>query len=406
MKLKLSHILICLIAIIGIQCASSPEISEWRGPNRDGIYPDTNLLKEWPENGPELLWKYKELGMGYSSPVIMSDKIYITGTIDTVSYLFTFDQDGNLLWKKSYGRDWTDTYPGARPTPTIVGNKGYVLSGLGVLYCFSSENGEIIWQKDMFTEYDGRNIQHGIMENLIVDGDKLYVTPGGEDANVIALNRHNGDLIWKSKGNGKKSAYCTPLLVEQGGNKYYITMTVKTLMAINVENGEMAWHYELLNHYAVHANTPIYRDGYLFVINGWKAGCVMLKLSDDGKTYEEIWKSSLLDDTSGHAVLVGDNLYGAGETSMHLHCLDWFTGEEKYSSKMFAPGTTIYADGLLYCYTYDGDFGLIEPKDTNFELKSSFKIPGKMHFSHPVINDGRLFIRNHNNLWVYDISDS
>lgn len=387
---------------------TTEEFSQWRGPNRDGIYPEQNLLKQWPENGPEVIWEYNGLGGGYASVAVTENGIYTAGTTDSITSLFAFDLDGNQLWKKSIGPEWTKTFPGIRSTPLIIGNKGYIVNGLGELFCFTTLTGDIIWSMHILEEFHASNIQHGINENLLADGDRLFCTPGGPDSNIVALNRHTGELIWTSKGSGEKSAYCSPKLIEVGGTKFLITMTYKSLVSVNAENGEVAWVKPLEgDEYGIHAQTPIYRDGYLFVQDGYEIGCFMLKLSEDGYGYEEVWKNKLLDETNGHAVVIGDKIFGAGETKKQFVCLDWKTGELLYMTKDISEGTVIAADGMLYCATYAGQLSLVKPGEESFEIVSAITLPGddNEHISHPVIKNGRLYIRHRDVLRVYDIAD-
>jgi len=299
-----------------VQEIDTPEvISQWRGPNRDGIYPEKNLLTAWPENGPEMIWEFNELGIGFSSAAVTDNRIYTAGTHDSISFLYAIDHASNLIWKTELGPEWMTTFPGIRSTPLIYGDKGYIVNGLGILFCFNTETGGIAWKKDLLNEFHASNIQHGINENLLIDGDKLFCTPGGPDTNIVALNRITGELIWTSKGSGEKSAYCSPKLIEVGGNKFFITMTYKSLVSVNAENGEVAWVKPLEGEeYGIHAQTPIYRDGYLFAQDGYEIGCFMLKLSEDGYGYEEVWKNKILDETNGHAVVFGNKIFGAGET--------------------------------------------------------------------------------------------
>ncbi|MFC2117722.1 PQQ-binding-like beta-propeller repeat protein [Bacteroidota bacterium] len=384
----------------------SQEIVQWRGPDRNGIFPEKNLLKEWPENGPEILWRFDELGLGYSSAAVTANMVLITGTVDSISYIFSFDHDGKLQWKKEYGQEFKNQFPGARATPLIFEGRGYVLTSLGLLHCFNIDNGDFFWSKNLFKDLKGKNNMYGITENLLMDGNILYCTPGGPDDNVVALNRITGEVLWKSKGKGEVSAYCSPLLIERGGKKFFINMTAKSVIAINTENGELAWSYDLFNKQFVHANTPIYRDGFLFVMDGFEAGSIMLKISEDGNSVKEVWKTKLLDETNGNAVLIGNNLYCPAESKKKICCVDWETGVIKYAARMFSPGTVISADGLLYCYTYDGDLGIVEPTENGFVEISSIKYPKltELHIAHPVIKDGRLYVRFKNTLLVYSIS--
>jgi outer membrane protein assembly factor BamB len=402
----LSLAIIFLLPLL-IQCQQAPKQAQWRGPERNGIYPAKNLLTQWPEGGPELKWKFEGLGDGYSSAAVVEDRVYTTGAPDSIGYIYSFDLDGKLLWKKQYGPEWTTNFPGPRSTPVFYDGLGYVISGLGVVYCFDAENGNMVWTRDVFEMMDKKNIVYGITENLVVDGETIYCTPGGAEANVIAMNRMNGDILWKSKGNGEKSAYCSPILIERGGKKFFITSTAASVISIDTENGALAWKYDLKPKQVVHGNMPLYRDGYLFVMDGFEAGSLMLKVAEDGYSVSEVWKSDLLDETCGHSVLIGDNIYVSAESKEKFCCVDWNTGEIKYSIKRFSPGTVIAADGMLYCCSYFGDFGLVKPTTNGFEVKGEFKLKKKrnLHISHPVIKDGRMYVRYANQLLVYSIAN-
>lgn len=405
--MKLINILLITFSFVFlIQCKNAPQQSEWRGPHRNGIFFETNLLKVWPENGPELLWKFEELGLGYSSASVTDEKVYITGTIDSMSYIFSFDLSGNLIWKKEYGREWSDNFPGGRSTPQIYDGKGYLLSGLGKLICFDAEKGDFIWTKDLFSDFDGQNVFYGITENLLIDGDKLICTPGGLDANVIALNKDSGDLIWKSAGVGEKSAYCSPVIITHEEKKYLITNTAKSLISIDPDDGKLIWSHELEYPHGIHGNTPIYKDGYVFTMNGWGFGSLMLKIKDNGQAVEEVWTSGLFDLEHGDAVLIDENLFGTDYTTKSFSCVDMKTGEVKKTLKDLAPGTVIAADGMIYCYSYSGELALIQPMVNGFEVVSRFNVPGvkKDHLAHPVIKDGKMFIRYANGVYVYSIS--
>jgi outer membrane protein assembly factor BamB len=396
-----------LFALIVVSCTnSSPEISQWRGPNRDGIYTETGLLTEWPENGPELLWKFSELGLGFSSPAIVGDEMFINGTLDSISYLFNLDLKGNLKWKKSYGREWMSSYPGVRSSPVIVGEYVYVLSGLGGLYCLNKKDCSLVWDTDLKEKYGAQKTRYGISESLIIDEDILYCTPGGKEQNVIALNRFTGELVWTNKGKGEKSAYCNPLLVTIDGEKFFITMTDKSVLSIKAKTGELAWTHPLEGiKNGAHVATPYYRDGYLFLMDGFEIGVVMLKIAEDGQSATQLWKNELMDETNGHSVVIGNNIYGSAESKKKLICIDWFTGEVKFEIRKFAPSTVIYADGHIYAYTYTGQVGLVQPTENEFIDKGSFKLEkrSELHIMHPVIHNGVLYIRYVNDLMAFNI---
>lgn len=400
-----------LLFIFLIQPLFSQEVSQWRGPNRDGIYPEKDLLTEWPKEGPKLLWKYEGLGIGYATVSVTSDIVLTAGTIDSINYIFSFDINGNLLWKKNVGPAWMVNYPGVRSTPLIYNKFGYYLNSSGKLFCFNLSNGDTKWSINVFKDFDGKNNTWGITENLLIDGDVLFCTPGGAEANVIALNRITGDLIWKSKGNGNLSAYCSPKLIEFSGKKFMITMTSESIISINIENGDLAWKYPILNRGDGHANVPICRNDSLFFIRGYQDRTLMLKITKGGYSVEEIWSNELLDMAMGDAVLIGDNIYSSASTKNgKLYTLDWKTGQEIYSEELFSTGrikggSIISADGLIYCYGFSGKLLLLKPTKTGFKIISSFQVGDRKntHWAHPVIKNGKLYIRYDNTLYVYSI---
>lgn len=410
MNNRLINYLFVFITLLFVACSYAPtsesETTQWRGPNRDGIYPDKDLLKEWPVEGPELIWKFDQLGLGYGGPVISDQKIYINGTIDSVSYLFALDMNGEMLWKKAYGKEWMTSFPGVRSTVNIVDEYSYLLSGKGELICLQTSNGEIIWKQDLVTEYEAQKTMYGYSEHLIVNGDVLYCTPGGKEHNVIAVNRFTGDLIWTSKAKGEASAYCNPILAKIAGIEYFITMTDKSVLSINAENGKLAWTFPLEGiKNGAHANTPYFRDGYLFLMDGFEIGCLMLKVAEDGMSAEQVWKNELMDETQGHSVVIGDRIYGSAESKKKTICLDWNTGEVLFELKKYAPGTLISADNYLYAYTYNGLLGIMEIGENEFIDRGSVKLEKKrqIHISHPVIHKGVLYIRYANELMAFDI---
>ncbi len=395
-----------IIIIFMVQCITAQEISQWRGPDRDGIYPEKDLLEEWPENGPGLLWKYEDLGLGYSSAAVTDEKIYTSGTIDGISYLFAFSHDGDVLWKKELGPEFIESFPGMRSTPLIYEKYGYILNGLGKLYCFDADDGKVIWTIDYSKDFDAQKTRFGTCENLLVEGDVLYCTPGGKEYNVVTLNRFTGDLIWKSKGNGERNAYCSPIHIIHSGKKYFVTLTEKSVISVDANNGELAWSFPLRGEKSeIRANTPYYKDGLLFVSDGFEFGCTMLKIADDGQGVEKVWENPMMDETNGHWVVIDDNIYGAAETKKKFLCVDWKTGEINYEIRRFSPGTVIAADNHLYCYSYGGLVGLVQPADTAFVQKGFFRIPKKkeIHIVHPVIHDGVIYFRYENTLMAYDI---
>jgi len=383
----------------------SQEMSQWRGTNRDGHYESTGLLKKWSSNGPKLLWHYDALGDGHASATVTDSEVYTGGVDGDQGFIVAFDHSGNQLWKKNYAKEWMDNYDGVRGTPLLNEGLLYIMSGHGELVAMSAENGEKVWSKNMLTEYGGRNLRFGMTENLLIEGDMLFCTPGGEESNVIALNKKTGNLIWKTKAKGEKSAYCSPLLVKQGKRKLLVTHTGSYVIGIDTKNGDMLWSFEHKNQYNIHPNTPLYKDGQLFCFSGYGKGGVMLQLSEDGTSVKELWRNAFVDSQMGGAVLVDGKIYVSGHKNRMWYCIDWKTGKEIYSSKAIAKGNVISADGMLYCYGDNGEVGLIDIKGGEFNRVSSFRVPmgTKQHWAHLVIHNNRLYVRHGNAFMVYEI---
>lgn len=400
---KTISISVSLIFIVSVLFAQTP--TRWRGPNGNGIYNETGLLKQWPENGPEILWHYDDLGQGHSSPVFANNLIYISAEIDSIGYIVVLTQDGKLKWKAPYGKEFINSYPGARTSPTVVGELLYIYSGYGILSCMDANNGDIKWQKSAFDDFDGKNIRWGVTETVVVDGDLVFITPGGEKNNVVALNRFNGDLVWSSPGKGNLSAYCTPLLVKLPSRKLLVTMTADNIIGVDAKNGKMLWSYPQTNRWQVHANTPIFYKGDLFCFSGYGQGGVKLDLSEDGSSVKKDWFKTELDSRIGGMVVVDGYLYGSGDKARQWRCVDWNTGEEKYVSSQIGKGVVIYADGMLYCYSDRGELALVKATPSEFQLISKTKVEmgTAQHWAHPVINNGRLFVRHGNVLIAYKI---
>ncbi len=394
----------CLLMFF-VLSVNGQEATRWRGPMGNGVYPETALLKIWPATGPSIIWAYDGLGEGYSSPVFARDMIYVSGMVEKTGYVFALNQNGQLVWKKPYGPEFHESYPGSRSTVTVVGDLLYMYSGFGVVVCMSAETGDVKWSRDLFKDYGGRQIIWGVTESLVIDGELIFVAPGGEQHNVIALNRLNGNLIWSSKGMGDKSAYCTPLLVKHNGRSLLITHTESHIMGFDAVNGKMLWAHEQKNRWSVHSNTPIYSKGEIFYFSGYGRGGGLLKLSPDGSSVKQEWFSETMDNRIGGAVLVDGYIYGSGDNNRFWMCLDWKTGEVNYQAKGLANGVVISADGMLYGYTDRGELFLAEAKPDNLDIISQTKLGlgTGQHWAHPVINNGRLFVRRGNSLVAFKI---
>ena len=402
----MNRLLLSLTVLVICTEINSQETAQWRGPNRNGIYNETGLLRKWPETGPELLWHFKDLGDGHSSAAITSSGVFTTGMLNGTGYVFAFNNDGKLLWKKDYGKEWSVNWDGTRSTPLIIKDKLIVMSSFGKLVCMNASNGAVNWSTELQKQYDGRNIEWGLTENLLFDGNTLYCCPGGIDANVIALDLNTGKLLWKSRGNGEKSAYGSPLIISLSNRKIIVAMMESSIQGIDAATGKFLWKHPQPNQYSVHPNLPVFIDGNLYCTSGYGQGGVMLKLSADGSSVTELWRNKSLDPRMGGVVVLDSKIFGSGDYTKKLLCIDWISGKELYSTQQLAPSNIIANDELIYVYSEGGIVALVEPKADSFNIISSFKVPfgTAQHWAHLVINNKRLYVRHGNSLMVYDLA--
>lgn len=404
------------ILILLNSCNTPSESSDWRGPARDGIYPETGLLKQWPEEGPELLWSFEGLGYGHNAVAVANGRVYATGVTDTLSSqgsLQVLNTKGELLWKKDYGKDFTDNFIGARSTPVIVDGKIYLESGNGDIHCLNAENGNEIWSLNFLETFDVDSvIQFGYSESVLIDGDRLICVPGGKTQNVVALDRHSGEVIWTCEGNGEKATYNSPILVERGGTRLVIAMTAASIMGIDAESGELYWRVEQTQGNNIHANTPLYHEGRLVVASvdpKSTSGMVQLQLSEDGKKVEETWRNKKLRNLMGGIVRIDSCIYGSAYIRSDWQAISWNTGEMTAQNRELGGGSLIWADDLFYCYAEKpGIVALAEMSCDSIRFISQFEVPlgqGE-HWARPVIDKGVLYIRHGDALMAYDIKAS
>ncbi len=406
MHFKQSLLAVLIFALVS--CAGREELSQWRGPDRDGKYPQTGLLNQWPDDGPEMNWYFEGLGAGHGSVSIAEDKLYVLGMPDTIGVIYSFDLQGNLLWQKEYGLEWYANYTGPRSTPSIVDGLLYFVSGQGVAFCMDTDRGEILWSVNMLERFEGQKITWGIAESPLLDGDRIILTPGGEEHNVVALNRFTGEMIWTSKGNSEASAYCSPILLRHNDARLIVTMTANSVIGIDADNGHAYWRIEHRQGNKINANSPVYDDGMVFCASGQAdtlEGHVMIRLSEDGKRAEVGWRNQERFNLLGGLILHEGYLYSSTFNKKEFYCLDTATGNPNYVSDQISGGATIFADGLFYCYGTDGVMALVEADETGCRVISSFKVElgTDQHWAHPVIHDGRLYVRHGDALICYDI---
>jgi len=402
---RFTSLLILLVCMITVSMAL--EATKWRGENSSGIYSADKLIIPWPADGPKLLWSAGNIGKGFSSPAFANNKIYINGMIDDQAVLFVLDQNGKELQKFSYGKEFDASYPGVRSTPTIAGDLAYLLTGNGKLTCLNLKTGKPAWEKDFIEQMGGTNIQWGYTESILLDGDRLFCTPGGKEDNVVALNRMTGEKIWACNGLGELSAYCTPLLIKLPARQLLVTHTAGHVLGIDASTGKLLWSAEHPNQWAVHPNTPIYNDGGLFVFSGYGQGGEKLKLSADGSTVTPEWSIKSFDSRMGGAILLNGYMYGSGDTGRSWQCIDWKTGEQKYSSPEVAKGAVIAVNNKLIGYSEKGELFIADADPSSLKIvgKTKVTLGTEQHWAHPVVNNGILYVRHGDTLIAYKISE-
>lgn len=380
--------------------------AQWRGENRDGIYNESGLLTEWPADGPKLLWHYDNLGPGHASAAIAVGKVFVSGVEGENGFVLALSMAGNEIWKTTYGKEWVENFDGIRSTPNINDGRVYIMSGHGLVTCMDAESGEIIWKVDFIEEYGARNIRWGMTENLLIFDNQIICTPGGIDANMVSLDKNTGNLLWKTKGTGEKTAYCSPQFAIHNGIRMVMTHSESKIYAVSADNGDFLWSYDWPNKYAVQPNTPLYIDGKIFCTSGYGQGSALLELAVDGKSVKLVWENKLLDNQMGGFVLLDGNIYSCGQNSRKWMAVDFETGKELYSFKDIKVGNIISAEGLLYWYGQDGNVALVEPGIDSFNVKGKFKVPygSEQHWAHLVISNKWLFVRHGTSLMAYDIA--
>lgn len=387
-------------------------IYQWRGPERSGIYPESGLLKSWPQNGPELLWSAEMIGNGFAAPVVTPEKLFINGEMEGMSFLFAFDLKGKLLWKSPNGAEFTgsgyaSSFPGARSTPTVIGDLVYSMSGKGRLACFEVLSGKEKWAVELVKDLKGLDSEFGFAESPLIDGELVFCMPGGPVNNVVALNRFTGKQVWTSKALGDTTSFTSPQLVVLPTRKLLVTLSRHYIFAVDTKNGELLWSQKLLNYRydGEHCNTPVFANGMLYYNaadeNG--NGMVKLELSPDGKSIRELWRTKDAANGFGGFVVSIGHVFLAN-AKKQLIALE-IGGGKVVTTLRPASGSVVMSGNRLYVYNDNGDMKLIAFENNAFSEISKFKVNkgSKEHFSHPVIAGGVLYIRHGNALMAYKI---
>ena len=410
----------CWVFLLFSVAAGAADWPQWRGPGRNGVSPETGLLKQWPPEGPKLLWQRKEVGDGYGAPAVAGNRIYLVSNqgLDNEFVQALSVQDGKQLWSARLGKvgnpDQKPSYPMARSTPTLDGDLLFALSSDGGLACLETATGKVRWQKSVRSEFGGIPGTWAYAESPLVDGDVLVVTPGGAPATLVALNKKTGAVLWKSAiPGGDPAGYASALAVEEGGRKQYVQFTAKGVVGVDAKTGQFLWRYDQTSKGPANMPTPVVRDGYVYSSAGSVGGgLVRLKAVPDGVAAEPVYLVRDLPSTNGGSVLVGDILYGTNAKG--LVAAEFLKGEVLWQDASIGSGSTFYADGNLYVHGHNGDVALVEATREAFRQKGRFTPPGQPKnrsvqgekaWAYPVVANGRLYIRDLGTLWCYDVQD-
>jgi outer membrane protein assembly factor BamB len=393
---------------------------QWRGPERTGISRETDLLDEWPSGGPKLLWQVNDLGDGYGAPAVTSTAVYLIANrgMDSEYVVARSLQDGKLLWSTPLGKVGNPAqeapYPMARSTPTVDGEVLYALGSDGDLVCLQTATGEVLWRKSLRADFGGVPGTWAYAESPLIDGDALVVTPGGNEATLVALNKNDGAVIWRSAvPGGDPAAYASAIVIEAAGRRQYVQFLQGGVVGVDAKTGKFLWRYARTSTGPANIPTPVAHNGYVYSSNARRfgGGLVQLKQSADGVAAEEIYFERAVPNTLGGQVLLDGYLYGTN--SEGLVAAQFVTGEVSAQGGG-GPASVLYADNHLYVHYESGDVALVEASPAGFREHGRFAPPNppehlrgprEMAWAYPVVANGRLYIRDLGTLWSYDIAD-
>ena len=404
-RMKARAIVAGMVFAIGAG-ASAEDWPQWQGPNRTRSSKETGLLKEWPAGGPPVVWTATGLGSGYGSMAIAGNRVYLQGTVGRTSGVTALNRtDGKVVWSRSVGpAPGNDRGSGPRSTPTVDGDRLYVLTENGDLACVKID-GTTVWKRNILQDFGGRQIQWLISESPLVDGAYVVVSPGGPGAGMVKLDKMTGASVWTSKGLDDPAGYSSVIVADVGRLRTYITFTASAGVGVRASDGKLLFRYGNAANRVANIATPVFADTKVFFTSAYGTGAGLVELTpQDGEIKtREVYFTRAMRNHHGGVVLVDGYLYGFSDSI--LTCLNFATGEVMWRHRSVGKGSVTYADGRLYIQSENNVVGLAEASSEAYRETGRIEIPDKglPSWAHPVISDGRLYVRNQDILRAYDI---
>jgi len=387
--------------------AFNSDWTQWRGPGRQGVSSETGLMKEWPKTGPPLLWSIQGLGQGYGTVAIQGDRIYVQGTQGKESVVLCLNRsDGRKIWVRSLGRALEqDRGGGPRGTPTLEGNRLYALSENGDLACINSQDGSVVWFLNILARFRGKNPNWHISESPLIDGNNLIITPGGEKAAIAALDKATGKTVWTSTDLSDPAAYSSCIVADVQGVRTIMALTSGAGVGVRANDGKLMWRYTKVSNRTANIATPVFFNNKVFYTTAYDTGSALLRLrSEYGwvKAEEQYFSPGMMNHHGG-VILVNGFLYGFSNAI--LTCMEFETGKVRWRHRSVGKGSLTYADGNLYLLSEDNKVGLAEANPSAYLEKGRFEIEdqGWPSWAHPVVCEGKLYIRNQGVLACYNV---
>lgn len=390
---------------------SAGDWPHWRGPDRDDVSKETGLLKEWPKEGPPRVWVNEDIGLGYAGVAIANGKLFTMGAREDTEFLICLDaNDGKELWSAQIGarlgNNWGD---GPRGTPSVDGDHVFAMGGQGTLICAQAADGKVVWTKSM-SELGGKKPGWGFCESVTVDGPRVLCTPGGSEGSIAALNKQNGEVLWRSTEVTNGAQYASVVPIEHNGKRQYLQLFTNSLVSVEADTGKLLWKTDWPNGRTAVIPTPIFHDGSVFITSGYGAGCKLAKVGPDNQV-EDVYAHKDMTNHHGGVVRVGDYLYGSSEKTWT--CLDFKTGKVAWAvPRTFGKGSVTSADGMLYCLDENnGEVVLVDASPEGWKEHGRFKLEAQSEkrsrqgkvWTHPVVSNGKLFLRDQELLSCYDV---